>query len=751
MRKAVLAALLTLSLSLAAQPRLGPELALTPYENAPAPGGRDVPVAAAGPGGQLLVLWNDERLPNRYGVFGTFVSPDGRVTPEFGFELLPGFDEAFDPKAAWNGEHYVVRFHNFTGAYSMLLNADGSRHRDPIAAPVGLLAANDRHEVLSAYDGVAAVLDQNGLPDPLRRFPLPSATAYHALVGAGSGWVLVATTASGVTAMRIDGERGFVEQLPVTGSASSVDAASIDAASSGSSVAVAWTRHETSETRRNTIIGVTVVDLVSRGTTEQVLETISVPKTIEARSGYSDVAWDGRQFVASWTRVNFDGTIDLRSGVVGSAETQTLARVSNFSYRAYLIGAEGRALWVQHLRHTILGPSDFLMRPIGDGRALATTPEVRLAGAAPAQWSPRAVASANGLFAAWWELHTSEQLRVRFVGHGGNKGAMLTVTSAPATLPFDVTTTQDGFALAYVEVEPLTLPDYRTHVLVQSFDAHGQRTGAPVEVARHDGIDFWRGAVPTLAVAQDGASVIVAWRHGKDINAARITAGVAEPVRRIAIADQFLTLLDSVVTSDGPLFVWHDNPGSFSSSGVISFHRIYAADFAGSTRLLLNSRVIPLDYQFRFDVASNGDELLVVWSATSDIEPTRHCLNAQRMRPDGSRIDPLPTVLRCTDLAPAPVFQTDAFEPSAMWDGRQWWIASTGVQPESALVHTLTNGAITSATTVVPLHQHARDIAIVPAPAGPALLYRRFDPAATVQRLFLRRFVNDGRERAVRH
>jgi hypothetical protein len=124
-------------------PRLGPEIVLSSR----AADEEEDPVPSWN-GSRFLVVWQSTRR-GPSDIFGTWVDPDGTVTPSDGFSVGQGPSDTLFPDVAWGGDTHLAVWQDLRGRrnweiYGARVRSDGTV-LDPEGLAVGAGAGNRRH------------------------------------------------------------------------------------------------------------------------------------------------------------------------------------------------------------------------------------------------------------------------------------------------------------------------------------------------------------------------------------------------------------------------------------------------------------------------------------------------------------------------------------------------------------------------------------------------------------------------------
>jgi hypothetical protein len=201
--------------------------------------------------------------------------------------------------------------------------------------------------------------------------------------------------------------------------------------------------------------------------------------------------------------------------------------------------------------------------------------------------------------------------------------------------------------------------------------------------------------------------------------------------------------------------LWSELPTDFSLPSI--YHRVYASDLAGSSpQLILQRPILFSETGFQFAASMAGEHLLLTWSSP-DLDPTRHCVSAQRFRFDAFPVDPVALTVRCAPLTNPNPNLPELFELDLQQDGSRAWLAtstSKPTDPADAVLYTLTfpgSGMQLTPIATIPASQSPRDLKLTRTPVGITTIYSRSGEPPIYRRVFLRPLYLDVKGRAVRH
>lgn len=733
--------LLLLAMPAAAfEPRLGPELAVSPTNFSDTSTTKEEVHVAAGKT-ELLALWSE----SRYGVqaiLGARVSADGELLDRPARLILTNVELM---GLAWNGRQYVFVTRKVIGVVgydtvyehrSWRLDPDLTLHGPAVLERSGKLFHDDRGRVImtiSCGDQTClAHLDENGAvtrSDPIGNYD-------YTVIGAatrGDSWDLVVREGFGtVRWITVDPRNMVIRNKIIFNDGGLVDTA---VAFSSGEIALAWTIKIGGGSTR---FGYTRIDRVTERVTSVPGESAGGSQEPGAAiHGGLAAVWNGSAFVFAWTRFDGKFTHELRS-VSMDGSPVTVGRSEDFAIYARHLpqlasnGSRSLLVW----RSSVATVANVAARAFASSAELQVPEEPLLLSAGPAeQIDGRAAANRHGVFAAWREWHDG---RYRVVGRfrrlNGNATAALDVSDTPDNaLAIEVAATDDVFAVTWRETELRWAEGSfwdRVHiasrVMLRRYDERGVPIdAAPVQIDS----DRWRFA-PSIS-ATNGAFVLT-WSGDRWVYTARVDARgpVAPAAKQVGIGDPTRSV--NVPAPDGALAFWAEQIGT---EPITIWSRPLAADGApaGTATKWLTSP--SLGRAFDFAVASNHEHVLIAVAKKTATD--RECLVLHRFTFDGTLLDVGGETVQCR---PSNVHAA-AITPSVIWDGERWWVSY-----ESSAYAVGTDGNVLGE---LPLGGTQASLFL--SPEGPAAIYTRTIPGVSMRLVSRSILTGNGRRRSVGH
>lgn len=640
--------------------------------------GEDANPAIAWDGTNYFVAWSrSDHTRAPIGVFGTRVTPEGRVLDAGGFAIATGGRQG-SPAVAFNGTHHLVVWSDWrdgsgSDVYAARVDPAG-RVLDPDSIQISA-APRDQADPAVASDGGDFLIgwsdSRNDTPPRDGEPWAPSHDIFAARVSAGGqvldgdGFLVSAAPGwQGQPAIAWDGSRylavwadsrnadnrdvfgarvtpaGVVEGPELAIASSPDHDSSPNVAPGGTGAFVVWHQDPTERPEPGTpppwpVHGVRVTD-----------GTVAPPLRIGTGRGAA-VAFNGTEYLVSWAvgtivlpgpyppdddvyaaRVSGNGAVidDPALLVTPQADWQRTPAVA-WNGRTYLL--TWRAPGSQRRSQPFGPPAQFFARLSPTGQALDGTGV-----AVPGVWVDPVQAASNGdnFLLAWITVDGIAGVRIGADGAVLDRAPFTIPTGPSGVAPHHLALASDGADYFAVWQQNNPDRDYRTEVVGARIPAAGMPTSPPVPVSPGEG--------SRPAAAWNGESFLVAWvqpgvdskgppprRHG--VAAIRVSAAGTVLDRRpiVVAADPDREVRTPMVAAgDGNFMVaWQSTPKDYTGPMRMEGVRISA-----SGRLLDRSPLVlatgPLDFGRRPMLSWNGLNFLLVWGTDwpgGDVSATR--------------------------------------------------------------------------------------------------------------------------------
>jgi hypothetical protein len=722
--------LLTLaSAAFAADPRLGPEVPVAPYELAYSP--KNAPLAGSD-GRDFLVVWSDGRSEST--LMGSVVTASGEILNRNGRVLAQHLNPSEDATLRWTGNAYVlypVIDYSDGAFYSVTLARDGTvigkTPKPHISYPV-----NERGETLgtdhdSSYRALLVFLDASGKKEwSMVLSPYGSPQRVEPL--GGDDWAFLSFNEGGHW-LKVREGIGIIETHQVIPRGEGTLRWAVDA--DGDAVAAIWARTRYLDTvgdehRFTQTVGWTYVDAsgrLSNGTLEPQLVT---------RRGTGEPANPTLAALASDDMAHFSfGTEEQQTFRVIGGIAETPAAMDTGITPAFASGPSDILVWRQ--RCSAFNACRIAVRTFAHEGSATNAVTQTLADASIArQNDPHVVASADGLFAVWREYDPPvDSIRVRFLPKNGPAGPAETALKTDRFINWTAAAGGDaGFVVVWLEYAG----EART-IKLQRFDRAGRLLDAtPVNV----GIDFIR----SMSVAANGDGYQLSWTATNAVRTAHIRRNeTAATTVTIATQPQIPTAYAAVMRSvggrDGTTIIWSETETRMSTGPHnVQWYALRIANDGTFGNPVPLARINVDDWTFSdFEIGVREGAFLLTWTGR---QQGQICIDSRPFDLDGTALsgDVLRSACGATEKGGA---------EAVGWDGERWWIV-----PRRASIYGAATVQTVDGRFVFPVARDG-DAASGLGFAGPALFYARPDPnASTSQRVFLRSISSVERRRAAR-
>ena len=664
---------LSLALPVFAQPFIGPERLISPYEPGAPRTTLRIGTSAAGNADGFYVAWTE--YSDRDRVIGARLSREGKL---IGMPQFVG-DGGRATEVRWDGSRYIVTARNDLPPYttSWAVSSNGIAPIAPQTTPLPVNASGE-HMVQTWEDGVFTIwyVGADGAlhGPPLRPQGVPQGAKIIYATSKDDDWLmLVLEDTTGyirwVHVSRLSTESTVISPR-MTWVNGNIPRRFSGIVVNGSTVSFAWDALRETDPAAypeyQRMLGYTIVNMEFGTAVERVIDSTTMrfmPTAVKPSTFGAAATFNGREFVYAWTSWDANLTNELRV-VYGTNTPRVLARSNGgvgFSFDPVLASAEGRdlLLWSPpgSRRDTVARLIDSASS-VDDGVA-----STLVSAGVPAQSQPIVTTTANTTLTTWTEGDPPAVMG-RILS---NAGAGAPFKIADTSHPVAVAASANAYLVVWREINEFT----ETRVLVRRYEENGVAIdAAPLQVASG-------GYVWDPTVQSDGTDFVLMWRTWDNkVYVFRIPSRGAVTASPVKIAD---TAYARLYRAGGHFFViWTE---TLDQTGYMLKGTRLADDTLAATNVVnmwLLVKSAGAD-QGLWSIAGNDKEFMVVLSAQLAGEQQK-CVRVRRfgldlvpLAPESERFDCQPGFV---EWWASPPFSP---HPIVVWDGEQW-TAITGVR-----------------------------------------------------------------------